>query len=164
MAEPSEWAPALNEQVFRLLIQAPKIIESRNPAIGYLEETIQRRCELRLRSSDGSGQAFSVFIRQNIRFARNFSVGLRYTPSANRPAAITLVRYNGPHGETSRTPGGHHTQPHIHYLTAADLAAGHTQPTEQRREITTRYQTLEEALPVFFTDTAILNYRDYFPG
>ena len=104
-----------------------------------------------------------MFVRQNTVFIENFSIGLRYVLGSASQNSITLARYNGPHGETSRAPDGHYAQPHIHRITAAELAAGSIQPQEKDREITSRYSTLEQALRVFFGDAGVSNYADYFP-
>ena len=144
------------------LIRWPKVIVGKSPATGYREENGQRRCDLELQSADGSGLAFPAFIRQNIRLPRNFSVGLRYAVNEGKLATITLTRYNGPHGEQSRSSDGHYALPHIHSITQEEIEAGHSQPQESHRELTNRYFTFEEALRVFFDDTATQNYRDYF--
>ena len=97
-------------------------------------------------------------------------------PSPNRPHAaeptrkalvtrestITLVRYNGPHGEINRHSDGHYNKPHIHRITAAEIASGSTEPQESHREITTRYGTFEQALLVFFDDIAAPDSGQYF--
>ena len=92
----------------------------------------------------------------------NFSVGLRYHTNDQKIPAITLVRYNGPHGEYSRHPDGHYAKPHIHRITEEELRHGHKEPQEKHREITKRYQTFDEALITFFNDVNVLNYKDYF--
>ena len=56
------------------LLGLPKIIERKEPAAGYAEADGYRRCRLRLRARSESGEAFSVFIRQNIKFIENFSI------------------------------------------------------------------------------------------
>ena len=76
--------------------------------------------------------------------------------------AITLVRYNGAHGEQMLTPDGHYAQPHIHYLTAEELAQGYLQPRALRRELTDRFSTLEDAIPVFLQDIGVSNVNTYF--
>ena len=78
--------------------------------------------------------------------------------------SITLVRYNGPHGESSRSADGHFARPHIHRITAQELASGSTQPQERDRTITDRYATLEQALRVFFDDVGVANHDQYFPS
>ena len=120
------------------------------------------RCDLELRSHGQDEDTFEVFIRQNVQFIENFSIGLRYR--ADLPlGAITLVRYNGPHGESSRSPDGHYAKPHIHRITEQELAKGSTQPQERDRAITHQYATLEQALSVFFEDARVLNHEEYFP-
>ena len=75
---------------------------------------------------------------------------------------ITLARYNGPHGEYSPAPDSHFTQPHIHRITAQELAAGNTQPQERDREITDRYHTFEPALAIFVADAGVANAGEHF--
>ena len=152
----------LTQQQIQELIELPKTIVSKQPRHGYREENGTRRCDLQLRSCGQDEDTFEVFIRQNVRFIENFSIGLRYR--ADLPlGAITLVRYNGPHGETSRAPDGHYAQPHIHRITAQELAGGSTQPQERDRVITHQYATLEQALSVFFKDAHVSNHEEYFP-
>ena len=145
------------------LIRLPKAIVDRSPARGYQEENGQRRCDLNLQASDGTGLAFLVFIRQNLRLPGNFSIGLRCAVNRGKLTTVTLARYNGPHGEHSRASDGHYALPHIHYITADEIAHGHSQPQENRRELTGRYDALEEALRVFFQDTSTGNYAAFFP-
>ena len=147
----------------RNLIACLKRITNKQPRRGYRADGLHQRCELDLQSTNGIGGIFKVFMRRSTVFIENFSIGLRY-PSDNAPQGdITLVRYNGPHGETSRAPDGHYAQSHIHRITAAELAAGSIQPQEKAREITSRYSTFEQALQVFFGDAGVSNYADYFP-
>ena len=141
----------LTQQRIQDLIELPKTIVRRSPSLGYREENGHRRCDLELRSCGYDGSVFAVFIRQNLQFAENFSIGLRYR--ADLPlGSITLVRYNGPHGESSQTQDGHFAQAHIHRITEQELALGSTQPQERDRTITDQYATLEQALLVFFND------------
>ena len=153
----------ITDQDIQDLIRIPKEISIRAPASGYREEFGSRRCNLYLRFLSRTRREFPVFIRQHLRFTRNFSIGLRYTANQGKLTTITLVRYNGPHGETSKAPDGHYALPHIHYITADEIAKGHTHPQENHREVTDRYETLEEALRVFFRDTATQNYEGFFP-
>ena len=73
-----------------------------------------------------------------------------------------MVRYNGPHGESSRDPDGHYAAPHIHRITQEESAKGSVEPQEKHRELTDRYNTFEQALPVFFSDVGVSNYDKYF--
>jgi hypothetical protein len=106
--------------------------------------------------------AFTVFIRQSDKFIENFSIGLRYKTKDRTLGTVTLIRYNGLHGETNRGPDGHFGRPHIHRVNAMELAEGNREPQERHREITDRYSTYEEALSVFFVDIGASNYLDYF--
>lgn len=152
----------LTRQRIQELIELPKIIVSKRPRHGYREENGNRRCDLELRSRGKDGSTFAVFIRQNLQFAENFSIGLRYRVDLPL-GAITLVRYNGPHGETSRAPDGHYAKAHIHRITEQELASGSTQPQERDRTITVQYATLDQALWVFFNDAGVSNHDEYFP-
>lgn len=152
----------LTDEQIRELIVVPKTIVSRSPPKGYKEENRNNRCDLDMEDEHGH-RKFKVFARQNIRFVSNFSIGLRYEASEANLTAITLARYNGPHGETSRAQDGHYALPHIHYITATEIARGHLQPQEKLRQSTTRYHTFEEALRAFFEDTRTSNYIDHFP-
>ena len=152
----------LTQQRIQELIRLPKTIIRRRPSSGYQEESGSRRCDLDLRSHGQDDGTFGVFIRQNLRFAENFSIGLRYR--ADLPlGAIILLRYNGPHGERSRAPDGHYAKPHIHRITQQEITSGSTQPQERDRTITDKYATLEQALWVFFNDAGVSNHDEYFP-
>lgn len=152
----------LTEQRILELIELPKTIIRRRPSNGYREESGSRRCDLALRSGEHDDGTFAVFIRQNLRFTENFSIGLRYR--ADLPlGAVTLVRYNGPHGESSRAPDGHYNKPHIHRITQQEVTSGSTQPQERNRTITDQYATLEQALRVFFNNVKVSNHGEYFP-
>jgi hypothetical protein len=62
------------------------------------KESFQRRKDFRLESSDGSGEQFRTFARQNVAFPENLSIGLEYEPQDGQDATI-LIRCNGPHVE-----------------------------------------------------------------
>ena len=156
----------MTDQEILDLIACPKLIIDRQPRRGYRTENLQNRCDLDLQADGGEldGSEFKVFVRQNTEFIENFSIGLRFQTGRRQLGLITLARYNGPHGETSRAPDGHYVQPHIHRITASELANGSLQPQEKDREITNRYGTFDAGLRVFFDDTGVTNAADYFPG
>ena len=140
------------------------MIRSRSPARGYTAVDNHRRGDLDIAGNPDDGtRRFSVFVRQNARFIENFSIGLRYHSDDPTYGTITLVRYNGPHGERSRDPDGHYARPHIHRITADEVQSGSREPKERHREITDRYSTFETALHVFLSDAGIMNLSDYFP-
>lgn len=156
----------MTDQEILDLIACPKLMVRRLPAKGYRTENLQNRCDLELQAAGGEldGDEFKIFIRQNTEFIENFSLGFRFQTGIRLLGLITLVRYNGPHGESSRALDGHYDQPHIHIITARELAKGSLQPQENGREITDRYRTLDEGLRVFFDEAGVTNAGDYFPG
>lgn len=154
----------LTDQQIRELITQPKSIKRKEPARGFQEENLQLRCDLDLEAVADPRGEFTVFIRQSSKYVENFSLGLRYRTNVRSLGTITLIRYNGPHGEKSRQPDGHYTRPHIHRITEAELKSGSTQPQENDREITDHYSTFEEALVVFFGDIGATNAEQHFYG
>ena len=153
----------MTDQEILGLIACPKTIISKEPPRGYRENNLHRRCDLQLVANTDAATPFQVFIRQNLAFIENFSIGLRYRANWSNAETITLVRYNGPHGEVAKAPDGHYNKSHIHRITAEEIAAGFTQPQEKHREITERYAVLAQAIWVFFGDISAGNYAQYFP-
>ena len=152
----------LNDQQIDGLIKIPKTIKVKTPVKGYKDEDGHKRCDLELEASSDNGAKFTVFIRQNNEFIENYSIGLRFQTNDRLLGTITLIRYNGPHGEYSLPQDGHFASPHIHRITARDIASGTAQPQESQREITKRYSTFGEALAVFFGDIGVTDYEKYF--
>ena len=150
------------------LISRPKRIVKKTPASGYLEQDQTRRCDLELVDVADERCEYRVFIRQNTNFIENFTIGLRHRPTIDPTlGTLTLVRYNGPHGEYSINPDGHYAVPHIHRITEMEIASGSYQPQESHREVTNRYSTYESALRVFWGDIGVrddANINKYFPG
>ena len=153
----------MTERDLQGLREIPKTILEKSPRYGYREENGHRRCDLDLQGIANPTIHFGVFIRQNNRFIENFSLGLRYQTGDRDRGTITLVRYNGAHGEQALTPDAHFARPHIHYLTAQELAEGHLQPRDNRREVTDRYATFEDAIRTFLQDIGTIGSDAYFP-
>ena len=154
----------LTDDEIQGLLDRPKTIVSKSPRAGYRDEHGHWRADLTLEAANGSGAAaFAVFIRQSVRFIENFSIGLRYRSNAAGVGDVTLVRYNGPHGEMGVHPDGHYAKPHIHRITSAELASGSRDPKERHRTITDRYSTLDTALRTFFGDLNINGVQQFFP-
>lgn len=145
------------------LISCPKQITRATPARGYEEADGYKRKKLEVEGTESAGGVYSVFIRQNAEFIENFSIGLRYNTKKKHMGTVTLVRYNGPHGEESRSEDGHYAVPHIHRITADEMNSGNTEPQEKHREITDRFSSLEEALVVFFKEVGVQDYSKHFP-
>ena len=154
----------LTDQRIQDLVSCSKTITKKEPARGYREDGRHLRCDLELASTEDNDTTFTVFIRQSTEFIENFSIGLRYSTNDLILGIVTLIRYNGPHGEASRDTDGHYAKPHIHRITASELQSGSGQPQERDREITDRYSTFEQGLLAFFRDIDITNFEDYFPG
>ncbi len=154
----------LTDAQIRRLIAMPKRISKKDPVRGYKDEGNHRRCNLDLAAIQPDEGSFEVFIRQHTLFIENYSIGLLYHTDEHPKGKITLVRYNGPHGEFSRSADGHYAVPHIHRITQEELAKGSMEPQENLREPTNKYATYEQALGVFFSDIGVSNYDSYFPS
>lgn len=72
------------------------------PRKSMREESGSLRNEAMLESVDGL-YTFRVFIRQNVKFPENFSVGLDFVPR-DEPGSVCLLRCNGPMGRISCGP------------------------------------------------------------
>ena len=154
----------LSDDEIQGLLDRSKEIVRKTPRSGYRIEAGHRRADLDVEAANGNGTAlFSVFIRQNERFIENFSVGLRYRSNMAGLGDVTLVRYNGPHGDMSIHPDGHYAKPHIHRITSVELASGSREPRERDRAITDRYATLDNALRTFFDDLNVTGAQQFFP-
>lgn len=106
-----------------------------------------RRNDMTLRSEDGQHD-FTVFMRVNEDFPENFSIGLDYVPR-EEPGSLSLVRCNGPHGQTvdEFDASRPHFSPHIHKALEANISRG-IRP-EKGAVMTREYASFEQALPYF---------------
>ena len=95
----------ITDQEIQDLIRTPKVIVGKTPKSGYKEKEGHRRCDLDLEATSLDSVRFKVFVRQNLRFIENFSIGLRYKIDHPALQTITLVRYNGPPRRNQQTPG-----------------------------------------------------------
>lgn len=144
------------------LIACPKRVTD-PPAREFKSENRHRRKDMRLQSTNGQSHNFEVFIRQSLEFAEDFSLGLVYmSPEGKR---MTLVRFNGQHGQ-SNDPldlAKTHFQYHIHTATAANLNDGRY---EKHPAALARYASFEEAT-IDFLATIRLDQDEvarHFPG
>ena len=79
---------------------------------GHLQRSFQAIGE------DDDETRFSIYQRQNLTAASDFSCGISYLPRGSSP--LTLARYNGPgheHGDIAY-------HPHVHHTTERAIAAG----------------------------------------
>ena len=113
------------------------------PTSNYKEDRGHKKKNFTLRSSDGL-YVFRGFIRYNIRFPENFSVGLDYNPREEK-GTICLLRCNGSHGENKQIQ--HHQSFHIHKATAFTINS--KLKSESFIEITNQYASLEQAIQYY---------------
>ncbi len=97
---------------------------------------------------------FSLFVRVNVDFPENFSVGLLYSPNDGRPE-IPLLRCNGKHGEfnagKNRSRSNHpHWNYHIHRASETTLAAGES--AEKYASVTDKFASLDDAVWYFLKE------------
>ncbi len=132
------------------LISCPKEI-SAAPARSLKLEGAHLRNDARLLATDGTKGTFTIFIRKNVDFPENFSVGLMYKANDDRPE-IKLLRCNGKHGYYNEGMGGFvptdpHYDFHIHRASEKALDSGFT--AEKYATATTEFASLEEAVQYF---------------
>ena len=129
------------------------------PTKDYKEERGHLKKNFALRSLDGSS-LFRAFIRYNVRFPENFSIGLDFNPREEK-GTICLLRCNGTHGENKQIL--HHESFHIHFATAETINSG-AKP-ERNVETTKEYASLEQAIQYFmkFINLKQEDRNTYFP-
>jgi hypothetical protein len=116
-----------------------------HPAKEYKEDRGHMKKNFTLSSLYGSFK-FRAFIRFNMKFIENFSIGLDFDPSDEK-GTICLLRCNGTHGDNMYIP--HHNKFHIHRATAETINSG-AKP-ESNIELTEEYATLEQAIQYFIS-------------
>lgn len=132
------------------LLSIPKTVSSPR-ARGKTEKGV-RKINYDLLSDAGR---FSLYIRQNVRIAFNFSCGLIYFGRAGTEK-ITLARYNGsdhPHANAIEASGRLLHGCHIHKATARYIAAG--RKPEGFALVTDRYTDLRGAITAIVDDCSI---------
>lgn len=141
------------------LISCPKKVKT-PPKQNMTLERGNYRNDMILSSQDESLE-FKVFIRKNVDFPENFSIGLEYRP--HDESGFCLLRCNGPHGTFEGTPETDrwHFYYHLHKAKPANLQAGAR--AERGGELTKEYASFEDALPYFLKLINVQEYRKYFP-
>ena len=133
--------PYSDEELVELR-SAPKRVT--NPGAQWKEKPGHRQRNFRACDQQDESVRFSIYQRQNVRDANDFSCGIEHIPRVG--ARLTLARYNGPshrHGEIDY-------RPHIHRTTASAIAAG--KKPESEADETDRYTNLEGALRCLIED------------
>jgi len=146
------------DEFINQLFQCVKIFID-SPPKDYQEVRGHMKKNFTLQSVDGQFN-FKGFIRYNVRFPENFSIGLDFNPKEEK-GTICLIRCNGDHGENAAHP--YHSSFHIHRATAFTINEG-LKP-ESHIEETNAYSGLEEAIQYFIKFIAIDNSQaeKYFP-
>jgi len=141
------------------LIKCPKVITNPPKRVMTLDNGHYRN-NMELKSEDGQ-HIFHVFIRENAKFAENFSIGLDYLPPEGE--SICLFRCNGPHGEHSNDlTTTHHYACHVHVAKDYNINAG--RKSELYAETTASYISFEEALLHFLNYCNIKGAEKYMPN
>ncbi len=147
------------EEIDRLIC-CPKVI-SDPPGKEMTEDHGSLRNSMRLTAKEGQGE-FLAFMRKNVAFPENFSIGLDYC-ARDGSGRICLLRCNGPHGEW--IDDFHDPRPHfgyhIHRARAENIEAGFR--AERGAEVTKEYASYQEALQHFVRLCHIEEAAKYFP-
>lgn len=143
------------------LIACPKTIVD-PPRREMREERGSRRNEMRLVSADGKDE-FVAYMRINVKFEENFSIGLDYCPK-DVTGRFCLLRCNGPHGEwTNDLIEPHpHFGYHVHRANADNMERG--MKSEAGAEVTKEYASYPEALKFFLKICNVADAQRHFPG
>ncbi|HWQ53726.1 MAG TPA: hypothetical protein VN442_08575 [Bryobacteraceae bacterium] len=141
------------------LIACPKTV-SEPPRKALKADGAHLRNDMKLTSTlDGS--EFHVFMRISADFPENFSIGLRFLPH-DGSGVITLLRFNGPHGEFNDhfDPHHPHSEFHVHKATETAMAAG--LKAEKWAERSQEFASFAEALAAFLRTAAVVDADLYF--
>ena len=149
----------MSDEELKQLIECPKSIEKHAKKRMVVENASERN-DMTLTSIDGiydEPQEFAVFIRRSCMLPEDFSVGLIW--KNKEIGGVILLRYNGKHGQNRSVP--HQRVPHIHRLIEADIIRENYNP--HQAIMTQKYETMEEAIPLFMEECHILNWEKDFP-
>lgn len=147
------------------LIKCPKYIFEANPKQGMpsdTKSTLIKRKNLKLKSDEDETCQFTVFMRQNTMLIEQFSIGLLYNLESINFRRVTLIRFNGEHGQTDWSKDNHYNSFHIHYLNEELLKQRIFEP--KLIVITNKFNTFHSALFEFFNHVNIVNFIDFFPN
>lgn len=153
----------LTDQKIAELIKYPKIITEAIPKKGMATDkksSFIRKRNLKLQSDDEQ-YFFDAFIRHNTMLIEQFSIGLRFKTDDKTVGKITLIRYNGEHGQSDWSKDNHYSAFHIHKVREILLNKGIYEP--EHIEITQKFSTYDSALNAFLKDVHIINFAKYFP-
>jgi len=150
-----------DEEIERLIRCAKRVVQPPRKTMRDRQGSL--RNEMTIESVE-EGRHFYVFMRQNIDFNENFSIGLRFLAS-DGGQQICLIRFNGPHAHRelkSDSEQSHwHASFHIHKAKVENISAGLKE--DQFAFKTDRYASFQEAQAEFFREINLTDALDYFP-
>ncbi|MBF0377119.1 MAG: hypothetical protein HQK72_06515 [Desulfamplus sp.] len=153
----------LNNMMIDELIKCPKNIVDAIPKHGMAidkKNSFVKRKNLTLKSTDDK-HIFEMFLRQNTMFIEDFSIGLMFKTEDKSVGKITLIRYNGEHGQSDWSRDNHYSAFHIHKITEKLLIEGIYEPKDI--QITNKFSTFDSALTQFLHYVNVKNFDKYFP-
>ena len=68
----------LTDREIQNLITSPRRLKKGTLPEDTKKKSNYKRCDLKLETVSADDKSFSVFIRQNMKYIENFSIGLRY--------------------------------------------------------------------------------------
>lgn len=147
------------QEELNYLIKCEKTITS-PPKKVMTQDKGHYRNSMLLQSKDGVNN-FSLFIRKNVKFEENFSIGLVYHPK-DGSEKITIFRCNGPHGihVNDFMEGKYHDSYHIHIAKDFNINAG--KKSDLYAKSTQDYINLNEAILYCIKYCNIENADNYF--
>lgn len=134
------------------------------PTREFKEEFRHRRKDFRLQAVKNTNLLFSVFMRQSLEFAEDFSLGLVYLSEDGK--RFTMIRYNGQHDQSNNPYdlAKPHFQYHIHKATPENLNNGLYD--KHPAAATPLYASFVEATQRFLTAIGVRSQdiAKHFPG
>ena len=146
------------QQEIDFLISCPKVITS-PPSRDMKLDKRHYRNDFELTSEDEQF-VFKVFMRKSEAFQENFSIGLSVRPK-NEPGFVTILRYNGPHGDHVNSFGDVHPHRGYHIHTAEEKSLDEGLAPELTAHTTTEYASYEEALAHFIKRANVLGFEKH---
>lgn len=150
---------SLRDREIEYLIKCDKIVIE-PPHKNFRLDGANKRNDLKVTAEDGN-KLFSVFMRQNIEFQENFSIGLLYHLEGKK---VLLFRVNGNHGEVVTNPlrPSPHFGYHTHKLTEEEFDLGNYYDPKFHKE-TEAYASFDQAIFFFIRHVNIVDGLTYFP-
>lgn len=122
-----------------------------------------RRNDFRCQAVTGE-ERFRIFMRQNICFPENFSIGLVHLRDDG--SELVLLRCNGPHGPVVDDQLSDASRPHVdfHIHEAKQENVENDLSPEAGADVTTEYGTFDDALAYFVQRCGIEEAEKHFPA